>query len=69
VVKGADVVAILTGNDEYFGLDANVLERLMVQEHTVVVDGRNVLEADGFIGAGFVYKGIGRRDKNEHGMK
>jgi UDP-N-acetyl-D-mannosaminuronic acid dehydrogenase len=29
VVRGADVVAILTGHDEYFSLDAGVLEGLM----------------------------------------
>jgi UDP-N-acetyl-D-mannosaminuronic acid dehydrogenase len=30
------------------------------------VDGRNVVELDAFIDAGFVYKGICRGDKNEH---
>ena len=68
VVRGADVVAILTGHDEYFGLDAGVLNGLMGQKYPVVVDGRNVLDADGFIGEGFVYKGIGRGDKNSHLM-
>ena len=69
VVKGADVVAILTGHDEYFGLDAEVLKGLMGQECPVVMDGRNVVDADGFIGAGFVHKGIGRGDKNGHDIK
>jgi len=69
VVRGADVVAILTGHDEYFALDAGVLKGLMGQEHPVIVDGRNVVDADGFIGAGFVYKGIGRGDKNGHPIK
>ena len=69
VVRGADVVAILTGHDEYFSLDAGVLKGLMGQERPVVVDGRNVVDADGFIGVGFVYKGIGRGDRNEHAMK
>jgi len=69
VVREADVVVILTGHDEYFGLDAKVLKGLMEQERPVVVDGRNVVNADGFIGAGFVYMGIGRGDKNEHRMK
>jgi len=32
----------------------------------VIIDGRNVIEPDEFIGKGFVYKGIGRGDKNEH---
>jgi UDP-N-acetyl-D-mannosaminuronic acid dehydrogenase len=66
VVRRADVVAILTGHDEYFSLDAGVLKGLMGQERPVVVDGRNVVDADGFIGARFVYKGIGRGDKNDH---
>jgi UDP-N-acetyl-D-mannosaminuronic acid dehydrogenase len=67
-VRGADVVAILTGHDECFSLDAGVLKGLMGQERPVVLDGRNVVEADGFIGEGFVYKGIERGDKNEHQM-
>ena len=69
VVKGADVAAILTGHDEYFKLDADMLKRSMGQERPVVVDGRNVVDADGFIGAGFVYKGIGRGDRNGHLIK
>jgi len=64
--RGADVVVILTGHGEYFSLDAGVLKGLMGQERPVVVDERNVVDADGFIGEGFVYKGIGRGDKNDH---
>ena len=59
VVRGADVVAILTGHDEYFSLDAGVLKGLMGQERPVVVDGRNVVDADGFIGAGLCIRGLG----------
>ena len=66
VVKGVDVVAILTEHDEYFWLDAGVLKGLMGQERPVVVDGRNVVDADGFIGAEFVYMGIERGDRNGH---
>ncbi|MDW7776634.1 MAG: nucleotide sugar dehydrogenase [Methanosarcinales archaeon] len=69
VVKGADVVAILTGHDEYFKLDAGVLKGFMGKEHPVIVDGRNVIEPDVFMSEGFVYKGIGRGDKNGHEMK
>jgi len=32
----------------------------------VIVDGRNVVDPDAFIRAGFIYKGIGRGDKNAH---
>ncbi|MCG7848666.1 MAG: hypothetical protein MIO93_05745 [ANME-2 cluster archaeon] len=49
--------------------DTGVLKGLMGQERPVVVDGRNVVDADGFVGAGFVYKGIGRGDRNEHQIK
>ena len=68
VVKGADVVAILTGHDEYFKLDAGTLKKLMGQNSPVIVDGRNVVDADVFISEGFVYKGIGRGDKNNHSI-
>lgn len=69
VVKGADVVAILTGHSEYFKLKPAVLKNLMAQEHPVIVDGRNVIKADDYINAGFVYMGIGRGDKNSHQLK
>ncbi len=68
VVKGADVVAILTGHNEYFKLDARVLKGLMGQEHPVIVDGRNVIDPNEFISEGFVYKGIGRGDQNSHSL-
>ena len=66
VMSGGDVVAILTGHDEYFSLDAGVLKRLMEQERPVIVDGRNVVDTDEFVGAGFVYNGIGGGDRNGH---
>ncbi|MCZ7357175.1 MAG: nucleotide sugar dehydrogenase [Candidatus Methanoperedens sp.] len=68
-VDGADAVAILTGHDEYSELDAGTLKRLMGKERPVIVDGRNVIEPEDFIGEGFVYKGIGRGDKNDHPIK
>ncbi|MCZ7394013.1 MAG: hypothetical protein ABOK23_13400 [Candidatus Methanoperedens sp.] len=34
------------------------------QKHSFIVDRRNVVDMDGFIGAGFVYKVIERGDKN-----
>ena len=48
---------------EYFRVGA---ERLKGMACPVIVDGRNVVDADEFVGAGFVYKGIGRGDKNGH---
>ncbi|NOR48565.1 MAG: nucleotide sugar dehydrogenase, partial [Methanosarcinaceae archaeon] len=46
VVNNADVVAILTGHSDYFKLEPAFLKNLMAQKHPVIVDGRNVIEAD-----------------------
>jgi UDP-N-acetyl-D-mannosaminuronic acid dehydrogenase len=41
----------------------------MGTKQPLVIDGRNVVDPDKFINAGFVYKGIGRGDKNSHPLK
>jgi UDP-N-acetyl-D-mannosaminuronic acid dehydrogenase len=66
VVKNADATAIFTGHDEYFNINASIIKGLMNKEHPVIIDGRNVIDPDEFINNGFVYKGIGRGDKNNH---
>jgi UDP-N-acetyl-D-mannosaminuronic acid dehydrogenase len=66
VLRDADVIAIMTGHSEYFKLEPLATKNLMGQDHPVIVDGRNVVEPDDYINAGFVYKGIGRGDKNSH---
>jgi UDP-N-acetyl-D-mannosaminuronic acid dehydrogenase len=65
-LKGADVIAIFAGHKEYRALDAEAVKELTGREHPVILDGRNVIDPDAFIAEGFVYKGIGRGDKNEH---
>jgi UDP-N-acetyl-D-mannosaminuronic acid dehydrogenase len=66
VLENADAIAILTGHREYFDLDAARVKELTGKELPVIVDGRNVIYPDTFIDEGFVYKGIGRGDKNLH---
>lgn len=66
VVEGADTVAIFTGHREYFALDPARLKVVTGHPHPVIVDGRNVVDPDAFIREGWVYKGIGRGDKNQH---
>jgi UDP-N-acetyl-D-mannosaminuronic acid dehydrogenase len=68
VISGADVIVIFTGHKEYFSLTPGSIKALTGNEHTVIIDGRNVIEPDKFIDAGFVYKGIGRGDKNNHNI-
>lgn len=66
VIKDADAVVILAGHSTYLNLKPDWVKELTRKSNTVIVDGRNVIEPDEFISKGFVYKGIGRGDKNEH---
>lgn len=66
VLAGADVVAVLTGHSQYKEIDPVRCRGMTGKEHPVVVDGRNIADPDAWIAAGFVYKGIGRGDKNRH---
>jgi UDP-N-acetyl-D-mannosaminuronic acid dehydrogenase len=65
-VKGADAIVIFTGHHQYRGLDASYLKNLTRKNHPVIVDGRNMVDPDTYIRFGFIYKGIGRGDKNGH---
>jgi len=66
VLSNVDAIAIFAGHKEYKKLEARTVKELSACEHPIIVDGRNVIDADGFIAEGFVYKGIGRGDKNGH---
>jgi UDP-N-acetyl-D-mannosaminuronic acid dehydrogenase len=69
VVREADSVSIMTAHSDYFKLDPFWMKELTGQKNPVIVDGRNVVEPDKFIDMGFVYKGIGRGDKNGHEIR
>jgi len=66
IVRDADAVVVLAGHSAYFDLKADWVKEVTGKANPVVVDGRNVIEPEEFIGKGFVYKGVGRGDKNEH---
>ena len=68
-VKGADAIVIFAGHHQYRGLDAAYLKNLTGKKHPVIVDGRNLVDPDVFIRHGFVYKGIGRGDRNDHPIR
>jgi UDP-N-acetyl-D-mannosaminuronic acid dehydrogenase len=69
VLAGVDAIAIFAGHKEYGKLDARAVKELSAREHPVIVDGRNLVDAGRFIAEGFVYKGIGRGDMNEHPIR
>ena len=48
---------------------ASPRRRLIDNLATGVVDGRNVVDPDAWVEAGFAYRGIGRGDKNGHALK
>lgn len=69
VARGADCISIMTAHHDYLKLDPIWIKKLTGQKNPIIVDGRNVVEPDKFIDAGFVYKGIGRGDKNGHEIR
>nr|WP_319375681.1 nucleotide sugar dehydrogenase [uncultured Methanoregula sp.] len=69
VMRNADAVVVFTGHNEYRSLKPLDVKTLCGKDHPVIVDGRNVIDPDVFIGAGFVYKGVGRGDKNRHEVR
>jgi len=65
-IQGADAIVIFAGHHQYRLLDAAHIKMLTGKKHPVIVDGRNLVDPDQFIANGFVYKGIGRGDRNGH---
>jgi len=65
-VRDADAIVIFAGHHLYKDLDAAYLKNLSGKKHPVIVDGRNLVDPDTYIRLGFIYKGIGRGDKNGH---
>jgi len=65
-MKGADAIVIFAGHNQYKNLDPKTIRTLSGKAHPVIIDGRNIVDPDSFINQGFVYKGIGRGDKNSH---
>mgnify|MGYP001391751613 CR=1 FL=1 len=66
ILSGADEVVVFAGYKEQRGLVAERVKGLCGCAHPVIVDGRNVVEPDAWLSAGFAYRGIGREDKNGH---
>ena len=67
-LEGADAIVIFAGHHQYHTLDPKVLKNLSGKKHPVIIDGRNFVDPDAYIREGFVYRGIGRGDKNGHAI-
>jgi UDP-N-acetyl-D-mannosaminuronic acid dehydrogenase len=57
-VEGADAAVLVTKHRQYFDLDLDWLQETM--RTPVLVDGRNVFEAEAVRAAGFTYRGVGK---------
>jgi UDP-N-acetyl-D-mannosaminuronic acid dehydrogenase len=67
-MKAADAIVIFAGHHQYKNLKPDHIRALSGKPHPVIIDGRNMIDPDLFIRKGFVYKGIGRGDKNMHNI-
>jgi UDP-N-acetyl-D-mannosaminuronic acid dehydrogenase len=65
-VKGSDAIVIFAGHPQYRALNPMVLKQLTGKKHPIIIDGRNMVDPDAYIREGFIYKGIGRGDRNGH---
>ena len=65
-ISNSDVLAIFTAHSQYKKLfeDPIKIKNIMNRDHPIIIDGRNIIDPDSFIKNGFIYKGIGRGDKN-----
>jgi UDP-N-acetyl-D-mannosaminuronic acid dehydrogenase len=70
-LHNSDAAIIFTGHSEYKNILDNAfkIKDIMRKEHPIIVDGRNIIDPQKFIYNGFVYKGIGRGDRNNHQIK
>ncbi len=66
VISGADAIAIFASHNPYRALVAREVKEWCGKDRPVIVDGRNLVDPDAYISEGFVYKGIGRGDRNRH---
>jgi UDPglucose 6-dehydrogenase len=57
-LRGTDLVILVTEWPEYTGLDPAVVHDLVATP--TVIDGRNVLDRDAWVAAGWRYRGMGR---------
>jgi UDPglucose 6-dehydrogenase len=60
-ITGADAIGLVTEWPEFVSLPWQVVGRLVARR--IVVDGRNALDADALVDAGFIYSSFGRGNR------
>jgi UDP-N-acetyl-D-mannosaminuronic acid dehydrogenase len=71
VVKNTDALVVFTGHKQYGSdlMNPFELKKIMNKKHPIMIDGRNIVNADDYINSGFIYRGVGRGDKNNHEVR
>lgn len=57
-LKDCDAVVMMTAHDQYKSIKPSKLKRLL--KSNVIIDGRNIFDADKFIAEGFILRGVGK---------
>ena len=60
-ITGADAIGLVTEWPEFISLPWQTVARLVARR--IVVDGRNALNADALVAAGFIYSSFGRGNR------
>lgn len=63
-IRGVDAIILFTAHKQYHTLDPETTKNLMGNKQPIIIDGRNVIDPDMFIRHEFIYRGVGRGDKN-----
>jgi len=57
-LKDCDAVVLMTKHDEYKSINPEKLKGLL--RTRVIIDGRNLFNAEGYLAEGFIFRGVGR---------
>ncbi len=66
-LKDCDAVILMTKHDEYKSINPEKLGSFL--RTRVIVDGRNLFNAEEYLAEGFIFKGVGRGNLNKKGVK
>lgn len=62
-LKDCDAVVLMTKHDEYKVISPKQLKGLL--RTNIIIDGRNLFDAEEYLAEGFIFKGVGRGDVNK----
>jgi UDP-N-acetyl-D-mannosaminuronic acid dehydrogenase len=64
-LKDCDAVVLMVKHNEYKNINPAMLSGLL--KNKIVIDGRNFLDPVEYVASGFIFKGVGKGNVNNHG--